>query len=37
MHQPYNPHSRKFLPKFLKEFVFDFAIFMDLVYGFFSV
>ena len=37
MHQPHNPHSRKFLPKVLKEFGMDFIIFMDIVYEFFSV
>ena len=37
MHQPHSPHSRKFLPKVLKEFAMDFVIFMDLVYEFFSV
>ncbi len=37
MHQPHNPHSRKFLPKVLKEFVIGFIIFMDIVYEFFSV
>ena len=37
MHQPHNPHSRKFLPKVFKEFTIDFIIFMDIVYDFFSV
>ena len=34
MHQPHNPHRRKFLPKVFKEFAMGFIIFMDLVYGF---
>ncbi len=37
IHQPHNPHSRKFLPKVLKEFAMEFIIFIDIVYEFFSV